>query len=64
MKVYHGGIQEIRTPLAKVGRCKYTQEIVLGQLAQHRPNNQFCLISQAAIDECLSFLEVEVLHLR
>lgn len=23
MKVYHGGIQEIRTPLAKVGRCKY-----------------------------------------
>ena len=41
-----------------------TQEIALGQLAQHRPNNQLCLISQAAIDECLSFLEVEVLHLR
>lgn len=41
-----------------------TQEIALGQLAQHRPNNQLCLISQEAIDECLSFLEVEVLHLR
>ena len=26
-----------------------TQEIALGQLAQHRPNNQLCLISQSNI---------------
>lgn len=41
-----------------------TLEMALGQLAQHRPNNQICLISQAAIDECLHFLNVESLNLK
>lgn len=41
-----------------------TLEMALGQLAQHLPNNQICLISQNAIDECVRFLDVEPLILR
>lgn len=36
-----------------------TLEMALGQLAQHQPNNQFCLLSQKLIDECLHFVKVE-----
>lgn len=40
-----------------------TVEMALGQLSQHQPNNQFCLLSQALIDECLHFISVESLNL-
>lgn len=40
-----------------------TVEMALGQLSQHQPNNQFCLLSQALIDECLHFVSVESLNL-
>lgn len=39
-----------------------TVEMALGQLSQHQPNNQFCLLSQALIDECLHFVSVESLN--
>lgn len=39
-----------------------TVEMALGQLAQHQPNNQFCLLSQSLIDECLHFISVEQLN--
>lgn len=39
-----------------------TVEMALGQLSQHQPNNQFCLLSQALIDECLLFVSVEPLN--
>lgn len=29
--------------------------------AQHQPNNQFCLLNQSLIDECLHFISVEQL---
>ena len=32
-----------------------TPELALQRLAQHQPNNQLCILSQSAIDECLSF---------
>lgn len=38
-----------------------TVEMALGQLAQHQPNNQFCLLNQSLIDECLHFISVEQL---
>ena len=40
-----------------------TVEMALGQLGQHQPNNQFCLLSQSLIDECLHFISVEQLNL-
>lgn len=40
-----------------------TVEMALGQLLQHQPNNQFCLLSQSLIDECLHFISVEQLNL-
>ena len=39
-----------------------TVEMALGQLAQHQPNNQFCLLSQLLIDECLHFVSIEQLN--
>lgn len=39
-----------------------TVEMALGQLAQHQPNNQFCLLSQSLIDQCLHFISVEQLN--
>lgn len=30
----------------------------LRELSQHQPNNQFCLLNQALVDECLCFTEV------
>lgn len=39
-----------------------TVEMALGQLSQHQPNNQFSLLSQALIDECLLFVSVEPLN--
>lgn len=36
-----------------------TLEMALGQLAQHQPNNQLCLLKQKLIDECLHFVKVE-----
>jgi len=39
-----------------------TVEMALGQLAQHQPNNQFCLLSQPLIDNCLHFISVEQLN--
>ena len=39
-----------------------TIEMALGQLAQHQPNNQFCLLSKSLIDECLHFISVEQLN--
>ena len=47
MIVYHGGVQTIKFPLAKIGR----------------PNNQLCLINQQLIDECFHFINVEPLNL-
>ena len=41
-----------------------TQEMALGELAKHRPNNQLCLINQALIDECLRFVSVESVNLK
>ena len=41
-----------------------TQEMALGELAKHRPNNQLCLINQALIDECLHFVSVETVNLK
>jgi hypothetical protein len=41
-----------------------TQEMALGELAKHRPNNQLCLIKQALIDECLRFVSVESVNLK
>jgi hypothetical protein len=41
-----------------------TQEMALGELAKHRPNNQLCLINQALIDECLRFVNVESVNLK
>ena len=41
-----------------------TQEMALGELAKHRPNNQLCLITQALIDECLRFVSVESVNLK
>ena len=41
-----------------------TQEMALGELAKHRPNNQLCLINQALIDECLHFVSVESVNLK
>ncbi len=38
-----------------------TVEKALGQLAQHLPNNQFCLLSQELVTECLHFHSVELL---
>lgn len=39
-----------------------TVEMALGQLSQHQPNNQFCLLSQSLIDKCLHFISVEQLN--
>lgn len=36
-------------------------EMALGQLSSHQPNNQFCLINQQLIDECLHFKSFELL---
>lgn len=38
-----------------------TVEMALGQLSQHQPNNQFCLLNQSLIDECLHFINAEPL---
>lgn len=40
-----------------------TVEMALGQLSQHQPNNQFCLLSQPLIDQCLKFISVEQINL-
>lgn len=34
-----------------------SRQEALGRLAAHQPNNQFCLISQQLIDQCLHFEE-------
>lgn len=39
-----------------------TVEMALGQLAQHRPNNQFCLLNQQLVDRYLHFTVVEQLN--
>ena len=36
-----------------------TLEMALGQLAQHQPNNQICLLNQEMIDNYLHFINVE-----
>ena len=36
-----------------------TVEMALGQLAQHQPNNQICLLNQEVINEHLCFMYVE-----
>lgn len=36
-------------------------EAALQRLAQHRPNNQMCLLSQTLVDECLHHLGCELL---
>lgn len=36
-----------------------TVEMALERLALHRPNNQFCLLNQRLINECLQFVSVE-----
>lgn len=36
-------------------------DIALTRLAQHRPNNQICLLSQKLIDECLHYVGCEPL---
>ena len=36
-----------------------TLEMALGQLAQHQPNNQICLLNQEMIDNHLHFINVE-----
>ena len=41
-----------------------TQEMALGELAKHRPNNQLCLINQTLIAECLHFVSVESVNLK
>lgn len=40
-----------------------TVEMALGQLLQHQPNNQFCLLNQQLIDQCLHFISVEQINL-
>lgn len=40
-----------------------TVEMALGQLSQHQPNNQFCLLNQQLIDQCLQFISVEQINL-
>lgn len=40
-----------------------TVEMALGQLAQHQPNNQLCLLNQQLIDQCLHFISVEPINL-
>ena len=40
-----------------------TVEMALDQLSQHQPNNQFCLLNQQLIDQCLQFISVEQINL-
>lgn len=40
-----------------------TVEMALGQLSQHQPNNQFCLLNQQLADQCLHFISVEQLNI-
>ncbi len=42
--VYHGGVETVERP---------------DVLAEHRPNNQMCLRSQALIDRCLHYEGIE-----
>lgn len=37
-------------------------ELAIRRLAQHQPNNQLCLLNQALIEECLSFVQAEPLN--
>lgn len=39
-----------------------TTEMALGQLSQHQPNNQLCLLNQTLADKCLLFISVEPLN--
>ena len=32
-------------------------DAALRELSRHKPNNQLCITSQKAIDECMSFVE-------
>ena len=45
-------------------RMVETPVLNIYELSKHRPNNQFCLISQALIDECLHFISVEPVNLK
>lgn len=37
-------------------------ETAIQRLAQHRPNNQICLLNQQLINECLNFINAEPLN--
>lgn len=37
-------------------------DFALKRLAQHRPNNQICLLNQKLIDNCLTFVMAEALN--
>lgn len=37
-------------------------ETAIQRLAQHRPNNQICLLNQQLINECLDFVDAEPLN--
>lgn len=41
-----------------------TEDRALGQLAEHRPNNQLCITNQSLVDECLRFVNVEPVNLK
>ena len=50
-------------PWVKYMNGMMTVEMALGQLSQHQPNNQFCLLNQQLIDQCLQFISVEQINL-
>ena len=39
-----------------------TEAMALRRLSEHRPNNQICILSQAIIDRCLSYIDSEPLN--
>ena len=63
--MYHGSVTIVKSPLCNVGRDDldfgkgfYLTDIY--EQAQHKPNNQICILNQEIVDKYLTFKKSEI----